>query len=177
MKENLFKLGGILLVTILIGLMTYKLIGTDRGSVGIDITKQIQSIKAPSGALGAGLMIDGIETDVNSWHAPTNPQYPVPVDVQFRQAVLLGKIGFQSQSGAGNAPRAPREVRIYGGPDFEHLEVLTTLTLEFPATGTWIYQNLPKTQKKFRCYRLSILSNHGSPDYLTVQELKFFGKN
>jgi len=143
-----------------------------------EVTALVQTITAPSlGNFGAFLLLDGIEADVNAWHAPEKPRYPVAINAMFQKAVKLRRIGFQSQYGtAGNLPRAPKEVKIYGGSSFSSLEELCAFTLEFSAGGSWTFREIPKTTKRYPYYRIEILSNQGSQDYLTLQELKFYGE-
>ncbi len=146
-----------------------------------EITELIRKIETPSDGnikpdFVPELLIDGIERSANAWHSQQNPQYPVLIDVKFRSEIILEKVGFQAQYAAHNFSRAPKTIIIKAGNDFDHLQEVTRLTLEYPAAGFWVFRDLPKTGKKFACYRLEILDNHGSSDFVTLQELKFYGQ-
>ncbi len=189
--QYLLRFAGVILVSGLIGFATFHLDsrmrfkGIDGSNVratkvvaDTDITKQIENIQAPFlNAFGPALFIDGGDKDVHAWHAPINPQYPIVVDVQFKQSVLLKRIGFQAQYGGGDIfLRAPKAVRVSGGPDFMHLKELGMLSFKFTAGGSWSFGDLPETKLKTLCYRLEILNNQGNPQYVTVQESKFYGQ-
>ena len=176
MTKFLFKLGVILLLAGLVGFATYKL--TDRAAV-VDITNEIQGIVAPwFDPFTAKFLTDGGKEGIHAWHSSLNPQYPVPLSIQFKRAVSLKRIGFQCQYGnIGLLDRAPKTVQIYAGEDSEHLQKFGgILTLDFSSSGQWIFRDLP-SGKKHVYYRIDILSNRGNVTYLTVQELKFFGRD
>ena len=193
MKSALIRFFLIILVSILSGYLVYLglqkkqsihlnfniLKATAKVVENKDITSVLQNLTAPSlGIYGVSLLTDGIEADVNAWHAPQKPQYPVAIDVTFKKNVLIRQIGIQSQyGGPGNLARAPKMVKVYGGADASHLEELGVLTFEFQAAGVWTLRDiLAKAKNKYLYYRLEILSNQGSPDFLTIQELKFYGE-
>lgn len=182
MKQYPFKAGFVILTLIFVGGIAAVLIRrwhTEVESIfDREITAQIEDIKAPSlPSYGAELLIDGVAKDVNAWHGPQNPQYPINIDVRFERKVFLERVAFQAQLGPfSNMSRAPKIVVIYGGPDFDHLKELTVLNLEFsPTTKPWSFHSLPRMDYQQPCYRIKILSNSGNQGCVTLQEMKFYG--
>ena len=143
-----------------------------------DITELVEKIAASESEANFGpqLLLDGGAWDVHAWHSRHNPQYPLWIDTIFRQEVILEALGFQAQFGNGdNLRRAPHEIKLFAGNDSKDMGEVASLKLQFPANGFWCFAKLPKTGKGYRFYRILILCNHGNKDYVTLQELKFYG--
>ena len=144
-----------------------------------DVTALAEKIIASSAAIGYGpeLLRDGGSRDVHAWHSKPRPDYPVVIEVVFKQRVLLERVAFQAQFGNDtNLRRSPREVKILGGQSPHAMEELARFRLDFGAGGFWQFCEIKGGVRPFQFYQLVIMDNHGNKDYVTLQELKFFGR-
>lgn len=144
----------------------------------------IKSISASSYYQGfvPSLMLDSGASDEDAWHSQTRPHFPQWVEVEYPAPVVLDKIAIQAQFDAANRKtnnlkRAPRQIEIWGRDD-RNPETYTKL-VEFDCTyekpGSWCTREtrIPDS-KRYRFLRLSILSNFGDLDFITIQELNLF---
>lgn len=140
----------------------------------LDLTNLVEKIETSSSysPYGPELLLDGGPENVHAWHSEEEPDYPLWIDVVFRTPVSLEGIGLQAQ--VGSLDRAPRYVRILQGKDFNSQPGIF-LTFDFISDGGWSYHRLPKMEE-FQHHRILIMDNHGDTQFVTIQELRFYGQ-
>jgi len=162
-----------------LGVFTQWSLVLERVSDDEDVTALAESITASSvsGDFGPRLLTDEGPQDIHAWHSRLKPDYPVSLEVVFRQKVLLERVAFQAQLGSlGNLQRSPKRVKVFGGLQPKEMKELASFELDFPAAGFWCFKDMPKETEPYRFYRLVLMSNHGNPEYMSLQELKFYGQ-
>jgi hypothetical protein len=133
----------------------------DPNEPSISTTSQLDSF-APDGLLDA---------KQPGWHAAQNPRYPQTIQVDLKTVQRISSVGFLAQD--GNASRGPQSVDIsVSGDGIDWISAGNSGALCKLGYGGWHNVKLDSPHD-VRFIRISIYSNCGSPDLLTLRGLRF----
>ena len=105
------------------------------------------------------------------WHSKSPPDYPQWLEFEYQKPVIINKLVMYSQEGAPQ--RGPSEFYFQGQDERGRWRDLLTVShagfTDTEGVKSWAIQN----KEKFKHYRLYILKNSGSPDFVTIRHIDF----
>lgn len=105
------------------------------------------------------------------WHSESGPKYPQWIEFAYKNPVIIKSITIEGQPGC--LVRAPSEFYFQGRNDNEQwhnlLYVADAAITDGQEFKTWAV----KKKNSYKYYRLYILKNNGSPDFVTIKKVSF----
>lgn len=146
---------------------------------------ELQSVSASSQhpSFPPQLILDGGPAAENAWHSVTRPLLPQWIQIQYAEPVRLRRFAVQAQYNApgtstDNWRRAPRRIEVWGAsePNFKTHSSLGSFPCVCQTPGAWATIEIADRGRPYSYFRFVITENNGDPDFVTIQEMKFFSE-